>query len=459
MIHNQAILYILLPLIGALAVVGLYSPFWGLIVFVIIHYIQPAELVPSLAPLRPELVYGVLLLGSVVLHSNATPARKPSNNILGGAVFLVVVAACSVPFSVWKGDALSHTIILVKLVTLLFLLGRVIDTSDRLRRMLWVIIALLGWFSATSLISYLQGGFIVRMGIERSVGITSIGGDPNALAGLIASLLPFGIAGLRCSRGFLARLAIFSMLGVALAAVVVTGSRAGMVGLLALTAYYIIHARHRIALLVCSLILAAAVWSAMPAQYQQRYLTTVEYAEGNQLDASNQLRIQIWKAGWKMFLDYPVLGVGAGQFPTAYGSLKYSGVAHGPWMQPHSLFIQVASELGLVGLIAFGYFVIQIVTSNRALLRLPQENMSEGNREVAIACEGMLVVALAVSCFGHTFYSQYWYLAGGLIAANRKLMETRFESEAAIPSADRLEESDEQFEDVNAIFERGRVQE
>jgi len=163
---------------------------------------------------------------------------------------------------------------------------------------------------------------------------------------------------------------------------------------------------------------ACAIWIGMPEQYQQRFLSPVRYAGGEEMDESNELRIRIWKAGWRMFLDHPVLGVGAGQFSTAYGTV-YSGREHGPWMRPHNLLIQVGCELGLVGLVAFGYFLLQILKVNRSILRLKEKSPYKLNYEVAVTCGALLAGVAVMSIFGHTLYRPYWYLLGGMVAANR----------------------------------------
>jgi O-antigen ligase len=215
-----------------------------------------------------------------------------------------------------------------------------------------------------------------------------------------------------------ARLLLLLVFSLAIATVIVTGSRASLLALVGIGIYYILQSKHKILVFACFVALLCAAWIGMPAEYQQRYLSPARYAQGEELDASNELRVWVWKAGWRMFLDHPVLGVGAGQFRTAYGTV-YSGREHGPWMQPHNLLIQVVCELGLVGLGVFAYFVTQIVKSIWSVLQLKNEPAYGLNYQVAVACGAMLLGVLAVSFVGHTLYRPYWYLLGGMVAANR----------------------------------------
>jgi len=408
-----------LALALALAVVGLLRPFLGLLVLILIHFVQPGELIPGLEAFRIELVYGLLLLLSFVAHRASTPAAPSlTSPILRAALMLLGYVALTVPFAIWRGGALDQTIELAKLVFILFFIATLIDTNFRLRSVVWTLVGLLTWYAGSAMHSYLKGVSFMEQDMERAVGVSSGVGDPNALAGLIMGLLPFLIAAIRFTRMIAARLLLLSVFPLAIATLIVTGSRASMLALVAIGIYYVLQSKHKILGFACFVALLCATWLAMPAEYQQRYLSPVRYAQGEELDESNELRLSVWKAGWRMFLDHPVLGVGAGQFSTAYGTV-YSGREHGPWMRPHNLLIQVGCELGLVGLVAFGYFLLQILKVNRSILRLKEKSPYKLNYEVAVTCGALLAGVAVMSIFGHTLYRPYWYLLGGMVAANR----------------------------------------
>ena len=69
-----------------LAVVGLVRPFVGMLVFVLIHFVQPGELVPALEPFRIELAYGLLLIASLTYQGVLRSVRSLlSDRIILGA--------------------------------------------------------------------------------------------------------------------------------------------------------------------------------------------------------------------------------------------------------------------------------------------------------------------------------------------------------------------------------------
>jgi O-antigen ligase len=414
---------------GALALAGLFRPFLGLLVLTAIHFIQPGELVRALNVISIERSYAIALLLVFVIHRLSTPGRPLlSNRLVLASLLLVGSAFLSIPFAVWRGGAFEQTIELIKNVILLVLIFGLVDTNARMSKVLWLMVGLFAWFAGSALITYSQGQFAFAEGIERAEGINSMAGGPNELAGLILAFFPFLIALLRSTHSILIRLLLLACGSLGLAALVLTGARAAMIALIIVGAYYVLRSRHKIAWLLACVALASIIWIGMPQSYRDRYLTVKQYALGGQLDASNEFRLRIWKAGWRMLLDHPLLGVGAGQFPTAFGT-TYAGRAHIAWMNPHNLFLQVACELGIVGLIVFIYFVIQIVKQIRHLPRRESNPLVELNFQVATACGAMLIGVMAMSVVSHTLYRPYWYLLGGLVAANSRNAWAAFEAE------------------------------
>jgi O-antigen ligase len=409
------------------AVMGLFRPFLGLLVFLAIHFAQPAELVPALAPLRIELVYGACLITILMVRRAKDPARTPllADRILYASVLLVGAGVLSVPFSVWRGGAVETVIEMIKLITLMFLIRLLVDTDDRMRRLLWLMVLIATWIAGSTLYSFYHGMYYhltYNMGnLNRAEGINSIVGGPNELGGFLLALLPLLIALLRTTRSFRARLLLVACGITSLMAIALTGSRIAVIGLLVIAAFYTLRSENRMLTLIGSLAIAILLWSWMPPEYRVRYLTVQEYAEGAKLDDSNQFRLQVWAAGWQIFLKYPIVGVGAGQFKTAYGVIYLAG-RHMAWMQPHNLLLEIACELGLVGVGVFGIFLLQLLRGIKVALQQKANPQAKLNYQMALACSVMFVGVAILSIVGHTLYRPYWYLLGGFVAANRGIV-------------------------------------
>jgi len=66
-----------------------------------------------------------------------------------------------------------------------------------------------------------------------------------------------------------------------------------------------------------------------------------------------------------VFLENPVTGIGAGQFQ----NYNAPGVME-KWRVTHNVWLQVASELGVFGLLTFGFLVTRAYSANFAALRM-----------------------------------------------------------------------------------------
>jgi O-antigen ligase len=121
-----------------------------------------------------------------------------------------------------------------------------------------------------------------------------------------------------------------------------------------------------------------------------------------------------------MIIGRPLLGVGAGAFPWAYGSGDF-----GPpqMMSPHNVYIQVLATTGLVGFTAWVIFLYILVktlneTAHRTR-RLPD------NRWYVLFRNSFLVILIALfvsGMFGHSLFRYTWYVVAALAASMANIM-------------------------------------
>jgi len=401
--------------------VGIFKPFLGLLMLTLIHFVQPGEMVPVLDTMRLELTYGVLILAGFAFRT-FSQKHPPllSDPILRSLSLFMCVALLTIPGSFWVGGAVNAWLGLLKIAVFVFLMKSLIEKPGQLQAMLWLLVLIMAWFAVSGLWGFTHGQaheLHYSLGqLERAQGVNSIAGGPNELAGLLVALLPYLIALFQVVKNFFLRVVMLATGVVSLTMITMSGSRSGFISLFIVGLFYVIRSRHKAVSLLVVVTVAIATWNLMPTEYQQRYLSVETYAQGGQLDASNEFRLAIWNAGARMFLDHPLLGVGLGQFSTAYGK-KYSGVQHGAWANPHNLLLQVACETGLIGLFFYGNFLWQIFKAN-GFLRKFGSSKTDIVRAVATACSATLLGVVALSCVSHTMGRPYWYVVAGLVAAN-----------------------------------------
>ena len=98
-------------------------------------------------------------------------------------------------------------------------------------------------------------------------------------------------------------------------------------------------------------IILIIIWFILPVPYKARIYSIFQPA-----DDVNIGRLVMWKTGWTMFLDHPVLGIGDCNFIEVYQ--KYKPLEyHGEGSHMHNNFLQILVTTGIIGTIAFWGFM------------------------------------------------------------------------------------------------------
>jgi len=395
----------------------LHQPYAGLLLYTIIFIVRPAELYPVLAPLRLERLVGVLALGSMLFHQYSVHRtlmidRSRTTVFMGS---LLLISMLSVPFSFWPTRSFEAVVEMVKVGVFYVLVAQLLDSPRRIRTFTYLYCALIGYIAITSLHAYFTGSLKFAQGIDRAVGVTSAGGDPNHLGTTMAATLPL-MVWLASTRWLALWRAVFAAGVVVLfITMAVTGSRASMLGFLAsLVAMWWLSSRRVLfgGLIIATVILA---FISLPDQYQTRYASMTE----EELDASSQGRVEAWKAGTRMAFDRPVGGVGIGVFAIAYAN-GYSPEGSRRWLESHSLYVQLAAELGIPGLLVFLGLVWSALRTNRRELHHlspPSDSSTAITRSILNGVFIGLIVLLVSGIFGHSLLRRTWYVYSALVVA------------------------------------------
>ena len=182
--------------------------------------------------------------------------------------------------------------------------------------------------------------------------------------------------------------------------------------------------RNILVLVIMVFLLAVAAWAVMPEQYRERYAAFADVTEN--INSVSSGRWEIWTAGVRMIAGRPLLGVGAGAFPWAYGSGDF-----GPpqMMSAHNVYIQVFATTGLLGFGAWVIFLYIVMQSLREIANRVH-NLPD-NRWYVLFRNGLLVILIALfvsGMFGHSLFRYTWYIVAALAASMGNIM-TRQEAE------------------------------
>ena len=128
-------------------------------------------------------------------------------------------------------------------------------------------------------------------------------------------------------------------------------------------------------------------------------------------------RMAHWQTAWEMWLDHPWFGIGAGQYPILYEDYQMPG-----WPDPlghaHNIYLNVAAEMGAVGLAAYLLMVGSWIALALRTLRLP----GKLPRAIGLGVLGAVVMAATHNLFDNLYVAGMNVHVGllvGLCAAAR----------------------------------------
>jgi probable O-glycosylation ligase (exosortase A-associated) len=382
------VLIYLITFLGSIA--ALRKPIIGLFVYV------------GFAVLRPQFIWGFagdfsgisLYVGAATLIGwifSGFGSRKlgPGRSIVIALVVSTIWAVLSCTQAVDRDAAYATLTPMMKFVVP-FLIGvTLIDTEQRSRQLLWIIVLAMGYVGFEMNLEYLRGFNIAGEGFG--------GMDNNCFGVALVTTIGPAIALVVGAKGWIERGLAAAAVALILHTTLLTFSRGAMVGLLSVgvTAFIIMPKRPKYLLTLAVVGLIAFRFTG--PQLMARYATTV--ADEDSRDGSAESRLQLWADCLKVTMENPVFGVGPSNFPIVAASLGWTR-----GKEAHSVWMQQAAETGFPGVLSlllfFGIAVVKLWPIAR--MKLTDEN------------RGQVIVAmgLIMSIVGFAVAGQFVSLAG-----------------------------------------------
>jgi putative inorganic carbon (hco3(-)) transporter len=311
------------------------------------------------------------------------------------------------------------------------LLVILIQQRSVFRTALWVIVAAGIFTGSISVFQYLTKTFTniywgfgqaqilnIVTGVD-DFRISGPIGDPNFYAQILVVIVPLAFHFMTTEKKIILRaLAAWSLIVCSLS-IIFTFSRGGAIALAIVLGCLILYRRIRPLEVIGVLILIIGMVAFLPDQYSSRLNTITQVVTGQtnvREEASIRGRLSELLVSWQMFTEHPILGVGVGNYPLYYQSYsrKIGLDPRTENREPHNLFLEIASETGLVGLIVFFtilYFAYQGI--RQSWLTFKQLKLEEYANLVAVLGIGMIGY-FSAAMFIHGAYPRYLWLLIGL---------------------------------------------
>ncbi len=341
--------------------------FLGLMAFTGLLFFRPQDTIAALGPLHlAELAALSAIIAMVAGRLGRGEAATRVTPELAGVVALGAIILATAPFSIWMGGAIAtFTDLYVKVILIFILMVNTLNSTRRLEQFVTLIVMATGYIAFRAVFDYARGVNLVENGrVQGSVG--GMFKNPNDLALNMVAVLPLAASLVLRPISPFRRLVAAGCALLMIGAVVASESRSGTIGLAVMAlifGVYLVRKKPGIAF-AAALALAPAL-PMTPSSYLHRLSSITDDTKDE--TGSAEARRTLLKEAFATFVSHPLTGVGAGQFKNYDpGGRKQA------WRETHNVVLQVAAELGLFGLLAFGFLLARAAYAPaqvRALLR------------------------------------------------------------------------------------------
>ncbi|PPI84711.1 hypothetical protein KEHDKFFH_08390 [Marinobacter maroccanus] len=351
---------------------------------------------PFLSPLKIPMLLNLLL----ALYVLANFKRLRFDKFVISVLVIWVLILAWVPFATNTFHAFQTAKSMSMVFFTCFATVLIVDTEEKFLKLLnWLIIFFV-------LVSF----WIIRSG---GTGPGGFVGDENDAALLMVCALPVIFYSIFHSKNKKLHYFLFLGLFSVITAIVLTYSRGGFVGLVAVIWFMIWMSKKRWKVIFISTTLfifsGGIALSFLPKAYVDDMSTIT-----NKEDETRNLRLLHWTTAIEIFKDKPIFGVGPGNYPwTSNRYLHLSpyfkeGARFRAGRQSHSLYFTLIPELGAVGVIAFIVLVFKFRANMITIIRRSSdESMVSTAKSLYSMLIGFLVTGAFISVL---YYPVFWHI-------------------------------------------------
>jgi probable O-glycosylation ligase (exosortase A-associated) len=372
--------------------------FLFILLYLVIDYGRPQYILP-IAFLRLGVV--IILILSFYVIKNRYRIDITSKQMKMIFLFILWLAILT-PFAVNRRYAFNTTLTMMLFMPFILSVTGVVDTVDKLRKLIFTVVLLVGFVSAYSL-------------FHKGFGTGNYFNDENDFALHVNMWLPFCYFLLFQEKSGLKRIIYGSCLVIGVLAVLVTFSRGGFLGLVCMMIVAWCYSPKKLVALLLFCILGVVVYYGFDLTPYIREMSTIT----GPMDATAVERVQSWKSAWAMFLDNP-MGVGGNNFEVRFHEYQGEAFQRGMYGRvAHSLWFTLIPELGFIGI---AIYVMLLYYNIRDIFSLKKATAGQTDELQYIHSLSLAFIAAFIGFFVSAsflsvlYYPHYWYLTGIIVA-------------------------------------------
>lgn len=390
----------------------------GYLLFIISWFLHLPARIPLLGVLRADLVLVAVL--SVIAFAKKPNGGIPSTKTDRLIKILILYSILTVPFVEWPGSVFRNGIPeLVKAIVFYYFTIAFVQNERDLKKMVYVFLACQLFRILEPLFLHITEGYwgsVTSMAnweyLDRLSGAPNDVVNPNGLAFVVCTVLPFlyFMSGLSWINWLL----FASLVPACLYVLVLTGSRSGILGLVVIYLGILVKSKRRLLWGLSGVLVVIIGFPLLSPDMQDRYLSII--GKGAKNEGSVEYRTEGMIESFDVAIRRPIFGYGLGTSREANANFA------GHDQPAHNLYLEVAEELGFVGLVIFLFFMRSIFASF-AHLKRAYEHQDSGTflSRIVDAMQVWLWMDFVFSFASYGLSSYEWYLLGGFSVLLQRL--------------------------------------
>lgn len=369
------------------------------LLFLLVEYARPQDMIPGVGAIRPALLVMLILIVFLIRHRALLVRRSKQIRMIW---YFIALLGIHIPFARNNYYAYATFTSMLKFMPFILSVLVCVDSVERLKSFMKFYIGLMVY---VSLFAMTHGG----------MGSGNYFADENDVSLYINMVIPFCYFLFLIEEKKAGKLFYAAALMIGLLTVVVSFSRGGFVGLVIMFFIVWLVSPRKMLSVFLILVLGTIVYFYAGDRYRKEMSTVTDTKE-----STANARLMSWASAWDMFLDNP-LGVGGNNFQVRFPEYQGNRFSRGMWGRvAHSLWFTLIPELGVIGIVIF-FRLLFYNLKDIFSLKTKNKELSDDERylnSMSIAFLASLAGFFASASFiSVLYYPHYWYLTAVIVAA------------------------------------------
>lgn len=382
-----------------------------------LEYVRPQTLYPALDILpwtQLTLVFMLIAFFSFKEKRVSTPLDK---HLIFFAFILIITSL----FSFSPIDAWEYRNTMIGWFLVFMFVTKFVNTEQRF--LLFILLYLLfslkmGQHGAYSWVS--RGFAFTKWGLVGAPGWFKNSGEFAIQMLIFGSLAISYVVAIKDHLSKFKRWIMYALAITGYMSVMGASSRGSQLGLAAIAIWFMLKQKNGFKGLIIVIIFSSILYNILPDEQMQRFTEMGE-------DRDSLQRFAYWEAGWEAIKENPILGIGynnwmpymLAHYPNGIGVMEVVQVSH-------NIYVQAASELGIIGLLSFLIMIFIAFKLNVESRALAKNDENKIFASLTYGLDAGLIGYLVAGSFVTVLYYPYFWIQISMIAALNSISRKKY---------------------------------